>query len=249
VGIAKPFKRTCRQFVDGSYAEGGRSGYIEHPKFANSAQQYIRAFLLIQKDLLELFDYVEPSEVNLKCYSYRIHELHTRACIEIEANCRAILTENGYVRGGNWNMGDDYRKLNLTHRLSSYRVKFPLWHGQENVRIPFSSWTGTGPLVWYQAYNQTKHDRHEQFEQANFDNLLSAISGLIAVLSSQFYTRDFSPPEYLVAERPDEWEVAIGNYFLILFPSDWPDADRYDFDWHKLQRDVDPFQLLFSPSI
>ena len=154
MGIVKPFRRTCRQFVDGGYEEGGRCGYIEHPKFSNSAQQYIRAFLLIQKDLLELFDYVEPSDVNLKSYSYRIHELLLRTSIEIEANCRAILSENGYVREGNWNMGD-YRKLNVTHRLSSYRVKFPLWYGNENIRIPFSSWIGTGPLIWYQAYNQT----------------------------------------------------------------------------------------------
>jgi len=243
VGITKPFRRTCRQFIDGSYAEGGRSGYIEHPRFANSPQQYIRAFLLIQKDLLELFDYVEPSDRNLRTYSYRIHELHTRTCIEIEANCKAILSENGYVRKGNWSM-DDYRKLNLTHRLSSYRVKFPLWHGKENVRIPFSSWTREEPLVWYQAYNQTKHDRHEQFEQANFDNLLSAVSGLVTVLSSQFHTRDFSAHDYLVTSRRDEWEVAIGNYFLILFPGGWPDAGRYDFNWQKLQQDADPFQNL-----
>jgi hypothetical protein len=72
----------------------------------------------------------------------------------------------------------------------------------------------------------------------------------MAVLSSQFHTRDFSTQDYLVASRRDDWEVAIGNYFLVLFPSDWPDADRYEFDWNKLQRDVDPFQLLFSgPSI
>ena len=111
--------------------------------------------------------------------------------------------------------------------------------------MPFSSLTGAGSLAWYQAYNQTKHDRHEQFEQANFDNLLSAVSGLIAVLSSQFHTRDFSTHDYLVPDMPrDGWEIAIGNYFLILFPSDWPLANRYAFDWEKLQQDVDPFQNL-----
>src|SRR5689334_2919868 len=113
----KPFRRTCRQFIDGSYAEGGNLGYIYHPDFASSPQYYIRAFLLIQKDMLELFDYTEPGDKNLGSYSYRIHELLMRSCIEVEANCKAILTDNGYTRSGEWNM-DDYKKLDATHRLS-----------------------------------------------------------------------------------------------------------------------------------
>jgi hypothetical protein len=143
--IDRPYRRTCRQFADGSYDEGGRSLYIEHPKFANSPQQYIRAFLLIQKDLLELFDFVEPSDKNLNCFSYRIHELHTRTCIEIEANCKAILTENGYAKSGNLNM-PDYKKLNATHRLSSYEIKLPLWHGTRGTRAPFLPWGSDGGL-------------------------------------------------------------------------------------------------------
>jgi hypothetical protein len=46
--------------------------YVYHPKFAVAPEQYVRAFELIQKDLIELFDYVAPSDINLVCYSYRI---------------------------------------------------------------------------------------------------------------------------------------------------------------------------------
>jgi hypothetical protein len=245
--IDRPYRRTCRQFADGSYDEGGRSLYIEHPKFANSPQQYIRAFLLIQKDLLELFDFVEPSDKNLNCFSYRIHELHTRTCIEIEANCKAILTENGYAKSGNLNM-PDYKKLNATHRLSSYEIKLPLWHGTRGTRAPFLPWGSDGGLPWYQAYNETKHDRHQQFEQANFDNLLSAVSGLVAVLSSQFHTRDFGPHDYLVLEgRSRGWDVALGSYFLVKFPTDWPAALRYEFEWPSLENESDPFRALTFP--
>jgi hypothetical protein len=244
VPVTKPFRRTCRQFVDGSYAEGGRSKYIRHPKFAKAPQQYIRAFMLIQKDLQELFDYVEPSYTNHACYSYRIHELLTRTCIEIEANCKAILSENGYARAGNWDMGD-YRKLNATHHLSSYEINFPLWHGSEATRTPFAAWSGTGPLKWYQAYNETKHDRHEEFEQANFENLLNAVAGLTAILSSQFYTDDFAPQAWLVTEGPgDAFESAIGGYFRVKFPDDWPHADKYEFNWQILEKEADPFHIL-----
>src|SRR5215510_11889193 len=123
MALAKPFKRTCRQV----YPVDIRTSYIADPRYAIAPKQFIRAFELIQKDLLELFDYVEPADKNRECYSFRILELLLRTCIEVEANCKAILEENGYTRPGNWNMRDDYFKLNLTHRLSSYEVKFPVW--------------------------------------------------------------------------------------------------------------------------
>ena len=109
-----------------------------HPKFAQSPEHYVRAFLLLLKDLRELFDYVEPAEKNLSCYSYRIHALLLRACVEVEANCKAILSENGYARAGDWNMGD-YKKIEQTHLLSEYEIKVPNWSGAQAVRRPFSS--------------------------------------------------------------------------------------------------------------
>jgi hypothetical protein len=246
MAVTKPYKRTCRPFLDGKYPDG-RSSYISDPKFATAPQQYIRAFEVIQKDLLELFDYVEPADKNEGCYSFRIHELHMRTCIEIESNSKAILTENGYVNGSPdfWNMGD-YKKINATHRLSSYRVKFPLWHGSNNVRVPFSYWSSGGLLAWYQAYNAAKHDRHDEFEQASFGTLLEAVAGLIVLLSSQFCTHDFSRTETWMDDFDygDNFSVAIGNYLLVEFPNDWPQADRYSFDWEQLKKDPNRFQFL-----
>ncbi len=89
--------------------------YITHPKFAQSSDQYVCSFVLLLRDLQELFDYVEPSDTNLKCYSYRIYELLVRACIEVEANCKAILLENGYKKEDDLNM-NDYKKVEKTHR-------------------------------------------------------------------------------------------------------------------------------------
>src|SRR5262249_420865 len=249
--IKKPFKRTCRQFSDGSYLPHGNHDFIAHPKFANAPQQYVRAFMLIQKDLRELFDYVEPADKNLDCYSYRMHELLMRSCIEIEANCRAILSENGYSRAGDWNM-TDYKKLDVTHRLSSYQVKFPVWHGRQAVRTPFSSWATGAGLEWYQAYNKSKHDRHEQFEQANFANLLDAVAGLVALLASQFGDYDFEAPHIPVwvddTLKGDGFETAVGKYFRLKYP-DWPKDERYDFDWKQLENDAEPFELLqFDPA-
>jgi len=242
--VTRPFRRTCRQFTDGSYAASGKSRYIDHPLYAQSPEHYIRAFLLLLKDVQTIFDYVEPSDSNLPCYSYRIHELLLRTCVEVEANCKAILVENGYVRAGDWNMGD-YRKIEASHLLSRYEVKLPFWRGAAALRTPFSAWASGGSLPWYQAYNATKHDRHNAFSQATFQQMTDAFAGLVALLSAQFYTHDFSPGNSLIAWAGpnDGMEAGIGDYVRVKFPHDWPPNERYDFDWNAIHHDPDPFQL------
>jgi len=232
MGTIRPFKRTCRQFTDNSYGNEGKSSYVRHKDFANSPEQYIRAFLLIQKDLQSLFDYVEPSDQNLKCYSYRIHELLLRTCVEVEANCRAILLENGYIKKSNLNM-NDYKKINKSHHLSSYKVKLPLWYGKKSLRKPYKKWENGKSLPWFEAYNNTKHDRHEKFNQASFNNLIDSVCGLVVILSSQFMQEDFMPGEtYITLDGSvDGMESAIGNYFRVSYPNDWPKTEQYDFSY------------------
>lgn len=113
---------------------------------------------MIQKDLQLLFDYIEPSDRNLDCFSYRILELLIRTCIEVEANCKAILVENGYAKTGRLTM-KDYKKIDVSHRLSSYEIGLPVWSGTKKIRHPFKNWSNGDTLNWYSAYNATKHDR------------------------------------------------------------------------------------------
>jgi hypothetical protein len=245
MAINKPFRRNARPFINGTYNTGAASvAYVMHPKFANDAEQYVRAFLILQKDIQELFEYIEPSDNNLPCHSYRGHALLMRLCIEVEANFKAILIENSYGKRGNLNIGD-YLKIDSSHRLSSYEIKMPVWHGTANIRKPFLPWQTTNPLPWYQAYNRAKHDRHTHFEDAKFEHVVDAMCGLVAVIASQFIQEDFSPLIRMVrSDAPGAgFQLAIGNYFLVRFPDDWPDSEKYEFDWYtNLQNDLDPFE-------
>jgi len=241
----KPFKRTARQRADGSYTS--QCGYVKHSLFASAPEHYVRAFQVLQKDLLDLFDYVEPADKNGYCYSYRIHELHTRACIEVEANCRAILAENNYPKTAAWSMAD-HNKLEPTHHLSSFEVRLPLWHGSQNPRRPFGEWKTGQHLPWYRAYNSAKHSRHENFDQSNFRNMLDAMCGLVALLAAQFIVIDFGQEHYVGPSSTEKgFDVAIGGYFEVKFPDDWPTDERYDFDWAKLHNDPNPFETLIFP--
>jgi hypothetical protein len=242
MSIDQPYRRTVRQLHDGSYANGGDGRYVQHQKYAKDGAHYVRAYLLLQKDLLELIDYVEPADENLGCYSYRIHELLMRACIEVEANCKAILLENGYPKKPNDLDMRDYIKIEQSHKLSEYQVRVPTWSGSAGLRTPYSAWgTGCG-LLWYRAYNATKHDRHAAFKRATFEHMLDAVCGCLALLSAQFLDEDFSSQAArIVASGPgDGMEEGTGGYFRVRYP-EWPLPDRYKFDWRVLGTNPDPF--------
>ena len=119
----KPFRRTCRQ------------GYLLHQKFANDPQHYVRAFRILVEDIDELFNFIEPADMNLCTYSHRIQQLLMRTCVEVEANLTAILKENSYSRTSDLTM-KDYKLVNQSHRLSSYEVRITTWTGNKGIRIP-----------------------------------------------------------------------------------------------------------------
>ncbi len=245
MSVKKPYKRNIRQFIDGEFFEGGRWMYILHEDYANSPEHYVRAFLILQKDFLNLLDYIEPADSNLNTYSFRIHELLLRVCIEVEANCVAILMENGYKKEGDWNMSD-YKKINESHRLSSYEVKLPIWNGERNIRTPFKKWKVDEKLPWWGAYNETKHSRHIEFKKATFEYLTDAMCGLIAVLSSQFLDHDFSSADWKrsIGGHNDGMDTTIGEYFRVKYPTDWLSEDKYDFTWQELEVESHPIEKI-----
>ena len=244
MGLTKPYKRTIRQLKDGSYTNSGNSQYIKHPDYANSPEKYIRSFLLIQDDVQKLFEYVEPADKNKETYSYRIHELFIRVCIEVEANCKTILRENGYsIKKERWWNMSDYRLIEKIYKLSQYEIKLPRWSGKYGCYKPFSKWAENKELNWYRYYNGIKHDIHLNFRHANIKNLIKAMCGLVALLSSQFLNEDFFPNVGCLALEgsPDGMESAVGDYFRVKYP-DLDEKDRYDFEWQKIKDNPDVIQ-------
>lgn len=234
MGIKQPYKRTCRIFTDNSYSRSGKLKYIKHPDYAESPGHFVRAFNILQNDMIKLFEYIEPSDDNLGTHSFRIHELLLRTCVEIEANFTAILRENSYIKKGkgNWNI-NDYKNINQSHYLSKYQVLIPNWLGNCNIYSPFHEWDKNKCLTWYQDYNKSKHDRHTNFSKATFSSFISAICGLAIVIASQFHTEDFSGINTMhsVSESDinNKFKNSIGGYFMIKFPEDIPESEKYDF--------------------
>ncbi len=182
--VNRPYFRCVRPGLDGEYLEGGRWMYVLHPSYAPDATHYLRAFSILQGDLIRLFEYIEPADANESAYSFRCLELLVRACGEVEANCRVILDQNGYAgAGARWTMSD-YVKLERTHRLSSYRIRLPVWAGVRGIRQPFAEWKAAASLPWFQAHHGAKHNRHAEFSGASLENAVDAVAGVLVLLSS-----------------------------------------------------------------
>ncbi len=143
---------------------------------------------------------------------------------------------------------DDYKKIEASHRLSGFEVRLPVWQGKSNeIRAPFKPWRTGAPLPWYQAYNQTKHDRSAAFKNATFEHAIDAICGVLAILCSQFTREDFSLTQGVFSDSAEHgFESAIGDYFVVRYPNDWADGEWYDFtgrEWEAMRKaHDDPFQ-------
>lgn len=259
MSFKKPFHRNYRKIKEGSNSGYSDWAYMVDRLYAQDPEHYTRAFSMIQSDIIKLFEYVEPADINCLTYSFRIHELLMRVCIEVESNFKAILRENifspSYKSGPRlgqprsektWNI-DDFKIINKTHHLDAYTVQLPFWKGSKGVMKPFENWASDLPLPWYQAYNQSKHDRHNKFPAANLENLLTAFTGLFVVLSSQFGTESFSTGSRSLGITVDSYfsgEFGIGGFLMIEFPNNWTSDEMYDFNWSALKEQEHRFEKI-----
>ena len=233
----EPLKRIIAPLVDGRPSGmNGRFGdsltYTLSLSYAENLNGFVEAALVLQKDLVNLFEYVSPSSQNFDTFSIQIHQLLVRVCIEIEANFKAILIENGYSKRGNLNI-TDYKRVGEIAALSFYEVKIHGWTETADVFAPFSGWSDGKTPMWWVGYNAAKHDRSKEFHQANFGNLVNAFCALFSLLAAQIHFRSFEPPSFGITiidgEVPDFYPM-FARRFLIKFPPAERYRIRYDFD-------------------
>lgn len=88
-----PFHRCYRPMVKRVNSGSSEYHYLQDDDYAQKPYMFTRAFEELQKDLKEIFNYVEPSYHNRKAYSYKIQQLFIRVCIELEAILRPFLAK------------------------------------------------------------------------------------------------------------------------------------------------------------
>lgn len=242
MALHKPYHRIHRPMINGD----GEWDYLHDSEYAVKPDHYTRAFLIIQKDIKNLFEYIEPADQNLKTFSFEIYQLLLRTATEIEANFKAILNENNHIIKQNKYTINVYKKINVSHHLDAYSAEFPIWTGEKKIFKPFGPWKEGKRLIWYDAYNLCKHDRVKNLHLANFENLLNAFCGLFILLTAQFGRYSYEPgPTLLSLGAEDSYlkrDFGIGDYLIIHSPDNWDENDYYDFNWNDLKERDDRFE-------
>ena len=184
--LNKPYKRIARPFISEPtwYVRHsiGESHFLDD-RYSTDRIALIRAYHLLQKDFLEIFDYIEPTNRNENTYSHRLYELFLRAATEFETNCTGILRDNNYQKTGrtesDWNI-TDYSKIEQALKLSEFEIAVSIWQGNKQF-YPLREWSQGHSLCWYQDYNKVKHDRNKNLEKANLKNSSCGVGLVLAI--------------------------------------------------------------------
>ncbi|MCK4837308.1 MAG: hypothetical protein KAS94_00820 [Desulfobulbaceae bacterium] len=167
-------------------------------------QSYEATNMLISQ-LNKILLTIYPSPENNSAFGHEIRALLLLACMEVESNFTAILKENGYTKDRYSTR--DFVKLKDHLSLDEYEITLKLYPEYPTIK-PFCGWNNRSPtqsLSWYNAYNETKHNREEHFKSGNLENAINAIAGLSALLDAQFCsTGNLHKIEGVVIKRPLE---------------------------------------------
>jgi hypothetical protein len=234
----KPFYNIYRPLV----AHRKDQAYLLDDEYAPSAQSGVHAYSLLEDDLVRIFRFVEPSNSNLGVYSHELYQLLLRVCTEFESHAKTILARNGYAKT-NYCI-KDYHLLEQACRLSEYEVRLPTWSGAGMPTFaPFSEWSASCSLTWYQDYNTVKHNRVAEFRCANLKNVLTAMSGVFAILFAQLHYTAFGKYRPATSYQTDgTWYSEQDRLLEIRVPTSWSPGEHYDFDWTALRLDPDKLQ-------
>lgn len=246
--VSKPYRLLAAPYTAAREVEWNQHDYVTHTEFAVEPRYYLASLRILQIDLLELFQFIEPADANLETFSHRVHELLVRICIEIEAHFYNILMSNTPELKDKKRSPNivKFKEIDRTHSLSKFLVRYPGWRGDSGVWAPFEKWSDAASReqpAWWQAYNDTKHRRHELFEKATLGHLMEAFTALIVVYHSQYRDEDFSSEsESLQMSAPgydtnDGMKTSIAAEFRIRYPRIHESAIVYDFNWLELKQD------------
>lgn len=238
MAIKNPYYRICRPFVEGYWINSTMDhAYFLDPAYAQDATDLKRAYRLLEDDLLRVFDFVEPTDSNLDCYSHQLYILLLRACTEFETNAKAVLLANGYTASKNWKI-TDYSKIERASKLSEYAIRIPIWSGGPKVFTPFDAWKmgHSHSLPWYQAYNDVKHNRSVRFPSASLRNVIHSMGAVLAILFSQFAFSAFEPYHTIdTMDIDDSFFYSYNRCLLSVKPAQsWNPNEKYDFEWQAI---------------
>lgn len=142
------------------------------------SQPHWEYFLSIEADLTRCTRYVEFAPDNFKTYSVEFARIIVASAAEFDGVakelCKIIDPIKTPQRINEYNpiIAGKYAKF------IDYKIHIPRFKIEVQ---PWKNWTATvSPDWWSKSYNKIKHDRDQNFRDANLENAINATAGLLA---------------------------------------------------------------------
>ena len=168
-------------------------------------------FLNIESDLVRCARYVDFSEANYKTYSNEFAKIIVLAASEIDSIFRELCKAISPKTKANNIL--EYRPILLSVFPNFLKCEVDL--PRYKIRLaPWTEWEeDSSPSWWGKGFNKLKHERYENFKQANLKNALCSVGSLF--LCILHYHQYFCEETVAVdlSLRSSLFEVASeGNY-------------------------------------
>ena len=212
--------------------------YLSPESLISNPESYTQSLVVIElliKKMNELFLTIEPTEKNIHVFGLKIRELLLLACMEVEASWKGVLKEHEYIKNSknseqHWNT-TDYIKLLEPMCLANYTLALRSYPNFPRFR-PFSCWSQkpkfgpTKSLYWYNAYNNTKHDREASLNEATLLHAIHSVGAVVVMFCAQFG---------IPQEQKTLFDIATSTFSFYLKPC----PERFYIPF-RTNRDTDP---------
>ncbi len=171
------------------------------------------------KELKDIFSSVSPHENNLHTFSEDIFSSFHLTCTNFENLSKYLLSRTNLSRKLPKNyVLKDYKEYIVHKNLLNVGTRLFYWEGKKEMKsYPFKEFNNGETLSWFTSYNKVKHNYKEYMEEANLENLITAISALYILGWIRYQQKIINPlaKTRFVAVEKDE-TLTEGSMFILL---------------------------------
>ncbi len=149
-------------------------------------QRGLKSLKILSDRLNDILLFIEPDTYALQCHGHKIRELLILACTEVESLWKTYLDIAGQSKDRATTV--NYVKLNNALYLFEYKLTLKAYPFNISYK-PFDGWNASSPtqtLPWYNAYNETKHDKIHNFDKAKLEHCIQAIMAAIIMFCVRY---------------------------------------------------------------
>jgi len=144
-------------------------------------------FLSIESDLAICTRYIEFTHTNYKTYSIELARIIMAAAAEVDNLCKDFCNT----------INPQHSAKNITEYADLILKTYPKMKKMEIIlpdyniyRKPFYKWQIGKSPKWWKNYNSIKHNRKENYSNANLLTAIDTVGGLLILLLYYYYERN-----------------------------------------------------------